>query len=253
MTYRVRNLAIALGLALFAVLIVSVYVSQVKRDVSSGNKPVTVYVAKTDISAGTPGEEVAHLLTPMTVPRRNVVPGAISDPKEIADGVTSQQIYQGEQVTDRRFSTSAAGGIRGEITGNQRIIEVVGKPQQVLAGTLKDGDHVDIVATWNAVENGEHHVSRVLLRNLLVVNAPTSPAGTTGVSSSANEDTPVQLRMTDLQAHEFFWMVENGAWSLVLRPPVQSANSPDNIQDGASIALGGLAKGANLKILGGNR
>jgi Flp pilus assembly protein CpaB len=252
MTYRVRNLVIALGLALFAVLIVSVYVSQVKRDVSSGNKPVTVYVAKTDISAGTPGAEIAqNLLVATKVPHRDVVPGAISNPNEITDSVTSQQIYQGEQVIISRFSSSAEGGVRGEISGNQRVIEVAGTPQQTLAGTLKDGDHVDVVATWKVPEDSEHHVSRVLLRNLLVVNAPDSAPLKSSLTSGMNSNATVQLRMTDLQSHVFFWVVENGAWSLVLRPPIKAANSPENIRDASSIAVAGLLQSADRKIGGG--
>ncbi len=252
MTYRVRNLGIALGLAVFAVLIVSVYVSQVKRDVSNGNKSVTVYVAKSTISAGTPGAEIAaHLLRATNVPKRDVVPGAISDPKQIEDSVLAQQLYEKEQVTISRFSTGAEGGARGLITGNQRVIEVAGTPEQTLAGTLKDGDRVDVVATWAVPEGSPHHVSRILLRNLLVVKAPDMGVLKSSLTSGGTKAVYVQLRMTDLQAHEFFWQVENGAWSLVLRPVVKAASSPDNIHDSVSMAVAGLTRAADRAIAEG--
>jgi Flp pilus assembly protein CpaB len=236
MAYRVRNLGLAFVLAAAAVAIVSVYVSQVRRDASSGGASVTVYVAKSDIGVGTPGAEIAaHLLVPVSVPRRDVVPGAISDPGQIADSVLTQQIYKKEQVTVSRFA-SREGGVRSRISGNQRIIAVAGTPQQTLAGTLADGDRVDVVASWQSPEGATpaHHLSRVLLRNLLVVAAPSTVVSKTGSSI-------VELRMTDLEVEKFFWLVENGAWSLVLRPPAGAAASSGQAHDAVSIALGQIA------------
>ncbi|MGZ4461610.1 MAG: Flp pilus assembly protein CpaB [Gaiellaceae bacterium] len=253
MTYRVRNLVLAIGLALLGILMVTIYVSQVKRSVSKDKEDVTVYVAKDDVSAGTPGTEVQRLLVATTVARRNVVPGAISNPGEIAGRYTTQEIFQGEQVTTRPFSTTIGSGVRAEISGNQRVIELDASPQQLLAGTLKDGDHVDVVATWELPEGDQHHVSRVLLRNLLVVQAPDASSVKTSVTNPASGGATIQLRVTDLQAHELFWMTENGHWSLLLRPPVHAGDSPDNLLDSETIGAGGVSHSAYLKASGGNK
>ena len=123
-----------------------------------------------------------------------------------------------------------------------------------LNGTLKDGDHVDIVGSWEFPEGGSHHVSRQLLRNILVLQAPSTNAVTSHLGSNPNEGFTVMLAMTDSQATKFWWVVNNGDWSLELRPitdPSDSReevnNSPTNTKDGASArqwrrALGGVAR-----------
>ena len=54
MTYSIRNIAIAIALALVAALLVTFYVSNYKRRVQQGESNVRVYVAAHDIPAGRP-------------------------------------------------------------------------------------------------------------------------------------------------------------------------------------------------------
>src|SRR5256714_8558498 len=112
MTYRVRNIGIAVALAVVAALLTSFYVTNYKRHVQRGEDHVTVLVAKRDIPQGTSGSDASSLLRPVEVPRRSVVPGAITGPDEISNLVASQQTFQGEQVTTRRFSPLAQVGPR---------------------------------------------------------------------------------------------------------------------------------------------
>ena len=64
MTYRVRNIAVAVALALLAGMLSLFYVSNYKRHVQSNEKTVSVYVAKRDIPVGTSGADIIkkHLL-----------------------------------------------------------------------------------------------------------------------------------------------------------------------------------------------
>ena len=64
MTYRLRNIAIAVALAVLAAMIVSFYVKQQKEDLQRGQTLTAVYVAKEDIPAGTPGSEIANKVCP---------------------------------------------------------------------------------------------------------------------------------------------------------------------------------------------
>ena len=84
MTYRVRNIGIAVALAVLAAVMISYYVTSYKRHVQHGASDVTVLVATKDIPAGTSGVEVAkqHLLRSISVNRTAVVPGAISNGSE---------------------------------------------------------------------------------------------------------------------------------------------------------------------------
>src|SRR5213080_3268764 len=148
MTYRVRNIVIAVVLAAFAALMTSYYVTNYKRHVQQGEDHVKVYVASQDIPAVNEGADAMHMLKHKTVTKSGVAPGAISSPKESKSKIASQRIYAGEQVTVNRFATVSQSGIQGSLKGTLRAYEIAGTSNQVLAGILKTGDHVDVVANF---------------------------------------------------------------------------------------------------------
>jgi len=233
MTYRVKNIGIAVILAAFAGLLTIFYVANYKRHVQHGENNVSVLVAARDIPAGTTGSEVVeqHYLKTETVPRRTVVPGAISNSDQLNNLVATEQVYRGEQVTTLRFGTSTELGIRAQLKGSERAVQLEGDANELLAGTLKQGDHVDVVATWEAPEGGTppHHVSKVIARNLLVLFAPEAPSS--GAKLAAQDSFSVQLRATDAQLQKVYYARKNGIVSLLLRPPADAQNSPRSIDD----------------------
>src|SRR5207237_7990207 len=97
MTYRVKNIGIAVVLAAYARVLTSFDVTQYKRHVQHGENKVSVLVAARDIPAGTTGSEVVgqHYLTTETVPRRAVVPGAVSNSDQLNSLVVTQQVFRG--------------------------------------------------------------------------------------------------------------------------------------------------------------
>src|SRR2546421_11911828 len=162
MNYRVRTIGIAVGLAALAAILTSVYVVNYKRHVQHGEGKVTVLVAARDIPAGTSGADVVDqkMLKAQTVPRKAVVAGAISSPDQLAQYVATQAVYEGEQVSTRRFAPPREQGIRAQIKGTQRAYELPGDTHQLLAGTVQAGDHVDVVGNWSVKTNGQgddHH------------------------------------------------------------------------------------------------
>src|SRR5207244_9445356 len=107
----------------------------------------------------------------------------------------------------------------------QRVFQIAGDKNQVLDGTLKTGDHVDIVGTWNVPESCTTcHVSRTLVRNALVLGTAADLGSSTSSNGVANTE-PVQLRLTDAQAERVLWVANNGDWWLDLRPAVTPRNS----------------------------
>ncbi len=84
MAYRARNILIAVALAAVAALLTSFYVTSYKRHVQRGEDHVTVLVAKQDIPVGTSGADVGGQLSSQDVPRKSVVPGAISSADQLA-------------------------------------------------------------------------------------------------------------------------------------------------------------------------
>jgi Flp pilus assembly protein CpaB len=242
-TNRLWHVVAAAGLALLAAMLVTFYVSNYKRNVQHSETQVTVLVASKDIPVDTPGSEILskNLLTKVSVVRRQVVPGAISRPEQLRNLIATQPVFAGEQVTTRRFGTPAERGVRAQVSGKQRAIEVDGDSHQLLAGTLRVGDHVDVVGAWEVIDvtsaSGEPsgkagNVSRVVLRDLLVMAAPDLPSKSGGLSATTGSS--VQLRLTDAESQRMEWLKAfSKDWRLVIRPPSDSANSQrwyDNAQ-----------------------
>lgn len=251
MTYRLKNIGIAVALALVAGLLTVFYVSNYKRDVRSAETSVTVYVASKDIPSGTSGADVISdgYLAEQAVAKRSVTPGAISSPEQLASLVAGGTIFAGEQVTTRRFTTEETRGIRAQITGTERALAIAGTKEQVLAGTLKAGDHVDVIANWNSPEPVQHHVSRVILRDILILQAPSSASSEEKLTDPNGGGLPVILALTDSQAQKLFWVVQNGTWSFQLRPPDDAADSPNSAESAQSLLRDGLGAGQLAPLL----
>jgi Flp pilus assembly protein CpaB len=248
MNYRVKNIGIAVALAALAAILTSVYVVNYKRHVQNGEHKVVVYVASRDIPAGTSGADVVdkHMLRKVTVPKKAVVAGAISSPSQLSSYIATADVFQGEQVTTRRFSPPKEQGIRAQIHGTQRAYQLEGDANQLLAGTLKAGDHVDVVGTWQLggdSGNGGPTLSRVILRNLLVLTPADEKASSSAVTSD-QKSAFVQLRLTDAQTQKLLWIQKNSVnqgdgWHLALRPPSGSLDSRNTVQDDHTMEFDG--------------
>jgi Flp pilus assembly protein CpaB len=242
MTYRVRNIAIAVALAVVAALLTTFYVTNYKKSVQSGEEAVTVFVAARDIPIGTSGSDVVDRkwIRSEEISRRSVVPGAISDPDQIKDFSAAQPLYAGEQVSTSRFRPLEEQGLRAQLKGNVRALQVPGDEHQLLVGTLKTGDHVDVVGTWEFPEGSQIHVSRVVLRDLLVLRAANEGKVQSKIASGANLPFNAVLAVTDRQAHKLFWLSKNGEWTLHLRGVADAADSPESMDSSASLLQDGM-------------
>jgi Flp pilus assembly protein CpaB len=259
MTYRLRNILIALGLAILAALLTTFYVANYKRHVQRQHVTVSVVVAAKDIPVGMPGDEIlkGHYLTTQSVERTAVVPGALSDPNQVANQVATQPIYGGEQVTARRFGAKEAMGIRGQITDVYRAYQLPGDGNQLLAGTLQAGDHVDILANikykanatiYKNLTGGEAPVgtiidrdmvaTRIVLRDVKVLQV--AGAGGKAPIGSSGPSNWVMLALTDSQTQKMLWLQQNASWWFVLRPIIHDADSPSTVETIDSVLGDGL-------------
>jgi Flp pilus assembly protein CpaB len=252
---------IAGSLAVAGALLVLLYVASYRHNVQTGAGLVPVYVASRDIPEGTSGASVAgSYLKKETVLRRNVVDGAISSPSQVATLAASGTILAGEQVTVRQFHPAAEQGVLANISGNLRAISLSGDPNQLLSGVVADGDHVDVLAnisyvvrppggTAAAAEGDFQRVaSRVILRNLLVLQAPTQKGTNTVAGTSTSS---ITLALTDPQAQKLLFALKNGDWWLVLRPVANPTDSPDSVETIDSILGDGVGQSGISQLTGG--
>jgi Flp pilus assembly protein CpaB len=239
MTYRIRNIVIAVGLALLAMMLTLFYVTNYKRSVQKGQSSVQVYVASKDLTAGASGADLvkSHAFRVETIARNDVVPGAISSPDQVANLVLSGPVFAGEQVTLRRFSDAAAEGIRSQLKGTMRAVQVNGDPNQLLAGTLQAGDHVDLVANLKPSSGTGSNVTRIVLRDLTILTPPPDNSKIGGAGGSNNSSSAI-LAVTDTQVQRLFFVLKNADWTLELRPVVNASDSSDRSDDLGTVMRG---------------
>ena len=238
---------IAVALAAVAALLTSFYVTSYKRHVQRGNDHVTVLVAKQDIDPGTTGEEATKLLVSEEIPRaaRERVAGAITKPDQLTGLVATGKTLQGQIVSTRSFGTQAELGVRAQLKGTMRAFEIWGDATQLLAGTLKAGDHVDFVGVTS-----NPAVARVFIRNVKVLQAPAAPAVGSKLTNSIGQKSWAMLALTDNQTQKVQWLLgdaqsdDNGPkpdhWHLTLRPVTHDADSTDHADTWFSVVTDGL-------------
>lgn len=254
MAYRARNILIAVALAAVAALLTSFYVTSYKRHVQRGEDHVTVLVAKKNIPEGTTGADAAKMLAPQDVPRKSVVPGAVSSGDQLQGLVATQTTLQGEQVTTQRFASKTNVGVRGQLSGTLRAVSLEGDQNQLLAGTLKDGDSVDFVAAIKKPGAQDIYYARMLVRDLKVLQAPSAPPTGSKLTGAAMSNYSVMLALTDNQAQKVQYLLANAGgdgpdrWHLELRPVTHGADSPDHVDSFGSVLSDGLSAGQRHAI-----
>ena len=236
MTYRLRNIVIAVVLAAFAALLTMMYVTSYEKRVQNGEEDVSVLVATSDIPAGISGAAAMARVEERMVAQRNVAPGAVSEKNQLSEFVVSQPIYAGEQVSRQRFSSSSEIGVRSSLTGNMRAVALSGDGVQLLADTLRAGDRVDLVASLKISEDKDASATEVL-----------KPAGATGNkrldNAAGRNQLSVLLAVSDTQTQKLLHVQRHGEWTLQLRPVVDAVDSPESLETNSTILRDGLRRG----------
>jgi Flp pilus assembly protein CpaB len=232
-TYNVRNIAIAVVMAIAAAAVVLVYTTSYRQSVTKGQKRVDVMVASRDIVAGTPAEEAAGAMVLTSVLSDDKAPGALSTTAGLDGKVAAQTIYAGQQVVAAAFGTSTTQAPALQITKDERAVNVTVQRDSGMIGDVKAGDYIDVFATIfsggegdnsgtgtgnaggagalpSAQHNGADHLStggeRVFTRRLLtkvrVLAVPEDEAKVKGGLSKGakNDDMIVTLAVSQADA-----------------------------------------------------
>ena len=235
LTTNLKNILIAAVLAIAAVALTLIYVSNSKsKDSATSPTFHTVLVAARDIPVGTTGVQLAHSgwLTTARVPSNAVASGAIEDKTTLATLVAIQPTYHGEQIVARRFGTSQQEGVVSTLHGQLRVFELPGDSHQLLAGIVRQGNRVDVVGSVLKPEGSQTHYGVIAVRNLLVVKAPS------GILAAVARAASIDLQLTSAQAQKLFWIEKNADWSLLLRPVGSPVERVERAGDGSDARRG---------------
>ena len=249
MTYNVRNIAIAVVMAIAAAAVVLVYTTSYRQSVTRGQKRVDVMVASRDIVAGTPAEEASGAMALTSVLADDKAPGALSTTAGLEGKVTGQTIYAGQQVVAASFGTSTTQAAQLQITKTERAIRVTVDKASGVLGQMHAGDFVDVFVTIKVSDqNGgaaadaatsnspiagttDGHLqtgsARIFTRRLLtkvrVLEVPEEKAAKGGLSKSAKDDQmQVMLAVSQADATKLAFtqtQPENAMLWFVVRPP----------------------------------
>ena len=259
MTYRLRNILIAVGLAVVAALLTVFYVSNYKSSVRSNSETVSVLVAAQDIPQGMLGQQIIErkMLATQEIPRKAIVNGTIAAPEDISGLIATQPIYIGEQVTARRFGPLEAAGVRDQLRGTWRVMQIKGERRPAALGRAAPRRPRRL--------RREHQVPG---RGAARSTSRRSSSATSSCCARPGEDETqasvvdpnggdgwVMLRLTDAQAQKLYFVYANNDWWLALRPGLNDATSPDAvlIDDAVSILRDGLGSDRpSSRLDGGN-
>jgi hypothetical protein len=116
-----------------------------------------------------------------------------------------------------------------------------GTTDQLLAGTLRDGDHVDVLANLKSGSCTTCYAVRDVARNLLVLHAPAGSPGGTRVSSGTGAS--VILAVSDRrESQKIFFAVQNSSgWTLQLRPVANATDAPFDLEGTESLLKDNLS------------
>ncbi len=219
-----RGWAIALGIgavALAASLLV-VYLDRYRDRVGGENAPTPVLVAKQLIPAGTPGSIVAsqEMYAATTLPAKEVVVGAVSDPTYLSGRAAAADIFPGQQFTSTAFAASDTASVDSQIRGVERAISISIDNVHGSLSQLQAGDSVDIYT-------GVAGTVSLFRPNIKVLAVPGVP----GPSGGGN----LVLRINTADAAQFAYAADNTQLWFVLRPVVGAKPTKPSTANAATV------------------
>jgi Flp pilus assembly protein CpaB len=165
---RRRTIAIigAVVLALVAAGLVVWYVSSLKEEKTPVVVTRPVVVAAADIPARTTGEDMVAngLVQVQQVTEAAIVPGAVTSLSSLQGMVLSVPVVTGQQLLQTQLAEPATQALSFRIKAGMRAITVGIDRKNAVGGAIKEGDRVDVIATF---KSDEFQVAQVALGAVL--------------------------------------------------------------------------------------
>jgi pilus assembly protein CpaB len=200
---------------------VFLFMSGVRDRADAGRVTVDVIVARQGIAAGQELDPLieANVFRTKAVDENDVVPGVITDVYQLRGQRTAYPILAEEQIVAARLAgpLQAGGGVLGIPDGLQAA-SITLEPQRVVAGALRQADHVEVFGTFTSQGNGGQ-TTRVVIEDALVLAVEMPPQGTAAGGGGSGT---VTLAVTPEQAALLIFAQEQGHVWLTLLPPNQA-------------------------------
>jgi pilus assembly protein CpaB len=141
-------------LALVAAGLVVWYVSSLKQEKTPVVITRPVVVAAANIPARTTGEEMVAngLVKVQQVAETTIAAGAVTDLSKLKGMVLSVPVVSGQQLLETQLATPESQAMSFRIKTGMRAITLSIDRQNSVAGAIKEGDRVDVIATFKSDE-----------------------------------------------------------------------------------------------------
>ncbi len=201
MSTSMRNILLAVLLAVGAAVAVIAYTSSVKDQAKESSQTVQVLVATRDIVAGETAEAAAKGMALKDVPVDFQVPGSIADAASLGGLVATQTIHAGEQVVATVFQQAIGQDAQINLAPTERAIRIEMTMISGAVGAVQPGQTVDLFGSFK-VPNTEFWLSRRVLTGVRLLEAPKVLASAKdeeakggGLGSGGDAGSSVQVSM----------------------------------------------------------
>ena len=242
-----RSLIIGIVLLVIALIAVNGYVMQQvnrareeerKRTQAYLANQTTVLVAKRDIKMGTPLD--SEVLSSEIIAGRNQEPRAVSSLARVDGMIAAVDIARGEQITlDKLIYPREKGGLSAATPIGKRAVTISVDNIASLAGMIKPGDYVDMVAAMAVPAvgaDGKQTTQGMLMplfQNVQVLAVGQETSATPRIDSRYSKQSQdgamsslITVALAPQEANIVSFVQEQSKIRLVLRSPADSKSEP---------------------------
>ncbi len=205
----------AVVLAALGILSLVAYVNDADDRAFKGTELVPAIRVVSDVPAGTDATKLGDAVEVVQLPKAAVPDTAVTTLDDVAGQVTTSALVPGEVLVTGRFGASAdasgesSDGKGVDVPKGMQEITIKIARVRALGGTLKPGDTVGVVASYDAERQSNFAVNKVLVLSNKVV----AGAGADG----ATDEYEVGLAVMSLDAEKIVHASEFGRVYLTLQ------------------------------------
>ncbi|MBO8126927.1 MAG: Flp pilus assembly protein CpaB [Firmicutes bacterium] len=234
MKLKKRSLAllVSLSLGLASAIVTYLYLQDLSKQAVPATavpKLVRVVVAREDIPSKT--SLTAEMVAYAEIPEEAVLPGSIRNMEDVIGAVTKSPLLAGEVLNQNRlWEKGVTPGLTFQIPPGKRAITIGVNEVIGVAGFVKPGDYVDVLATMEN-ERGQD-VTNTILQHVQVLAIAQETEDKEG--GKPKVATTLTLAVTLDEAARLTLAEERGVLRIVLRPAEQHdrlRTAPVTIED----------------------
>ena len=151
MNKRWIGVVVSIALAVIGTYLLVNYVQGADERALEGEETVEVLVVTEPVARGTAAEEIEDSVETVLVPAKLQTPGSVGDLSALAGTYASINLVPGEQILSTRFVSAQDLVALNEFPLPDGLLEVTLSlsPERALGGTLRPGDSVAVIASFN--------------------------------------------------------------------------------------------------------